>query len=94
MGKETKPVESSFLFCNRRGECYVNEDGYANGWDSIWQRFMDRLLSETNLKVKFTEHDLRAKCASDAESLEHARSLHHMLTVEQPIEFIGESRRR
>lgn len=24
---------------------------------------------------KFTEHDLRAKCASDAETLEHARML-------------------
>jgi integrase len=41
----------------------------------MWQRFMDRVLAETSVKVRFTEHDLRAKCASDAESLEHARAL-------------------
>jgi len=27
------------------------------------------------ITVRFTEHDLRAKCASDASSLEHARAL-------------------
>jgi len=64
-----------FLFCTRRGECYVKDDGTANGWDSIWQRFMDRVLTETKVKERFTEHDLRAKCASDAGSLEHARAL-------------------
>jgi hypothetical protein len=36
---------------------------------------MDRVLKDTNVKERFTEHDLRAKCASDADSLEHARSL-------------------
>lgn len=41
----------------------------------MWQRFMARLLSETKIKDRFTEHDLRAKCASDAESLERARQL-------------------
>ena len=30
---------------------------------------------ETKVIKRFTEHDLRAKCASDAESLEHARAL-------------------
>jgi hypothetical protein len=33
------------------------------------------VLTETKVKDRFTEHDLRAKCASDAETLEHARSL-------------------
>lgn len=73
--KAARPVLSPYLFCNRRGECYVNNDGFANGWDSMWKRFMDRVLAETKLEEKFTEHDLRAKCASDAESLEHARAL-------------------
>ena len=41
----------------------------------MWQRFMDRVLSETKVTERFTEHDLRAKCASDATSLEHARAL-------------------
>ncbi len=73
--KAARPVLSPYLFCNRRGECYVNAEGFANGWDSLWQRFMARVLAETKLEVKFTEHDLRAKCASDANSLEHARAL-------------------
>jgi len=34
---------------------------------------MDRVLVETNVKHRFTEHDLRAKVASDAASLEHVR---------------------
>lgn len=32
-------------------------------------------LRETKVTERFTEHDLRAKCASDAESLEHARAM-------------------
>ena len=72
----TRPVDiSPWLFCNRRGECYVGEDGRANGWDSIWQRFMARLLEETEITERFQERDLRAKCATDAESLERARQL-------------------
>jgi integrase len=73
--KTVRPVLSPFLFCNRRGQCYVNEAGKANGWDSMWGRFMDRVLAETNVTERFTEHDIRAKCASDAGSLEHARQL-------------------
>jgi integrase len=36
---------------------------------------MDRVLAETKVKEGFTEHDLRAKVGSDAESLEKARAL-------------------
>ena len=41
----------------------------------MWQRFMDRVLTETAVVERFTEHDLRAKVGSDAESLERARVL-------------------
>ena len=41
----------------------------------MWQRFMARILKETKVEQRFTEHDLRAKCASDAVTLEHARAL-------------------
>lgn len=43
-------------------------------FDSIWQRFISKVLDNTGLKEKFTEHDLRAKVASDA-SLDHAQKL-------------------
>lgn len=77
VAKSVRPVDiSPWLFCTRKGEGYINEEkGTASGWDSVWQRFMVRVMTETNLKERFTEHDLRAKCASDAETLEHARAL-------------------
>jgi hypothetical protein len=34
-----------------------------------------KVLAKTKVIERFTEHDLRAKCASDAESLEHAQAL-------------------
>jgi integrase len=69
-------TQSSLLFCTRDGSGYIDEvKETASGWDSMWQRFMVRIMAETKLAERFTEHDLRAKCASDAESLEHARAL-------------------
>lgn len=32
-------------------------------------------MAETKVTERFTEHDLRAKCASDAVTFEHARAL-------------------
>ncbi|MQA38997.1 tyrosine-type recombinase/integrase [Rugamonas sp. FT29W] len=64
------------LFCTRAGKSYIHPvKETVSGWDSMWQRFMVRIMKETKLAERFTEHDLRAKCASDAETLEHARAL-------------------
>lgn len=46
-----------------------------DGWYTMWQHFMDRVLAETKVKERFTEHDLRTNCASHAQTLEHARAL-------------------
>lgn len=74
--KDVRPVSSKFLFCNRKGEGYFNEKtGECHGWDSMWQRFMDRVVKETKVTDKFHDHDLRAKVASDADTLEEARAL-------------------
>lgn len=76
LAKAARPALSPFLFCNKRGEGYINEEkGTASGWDSMWQRFMERVLKETKVTERFTEHDLRAKVGSDAASLEKARAL-------------------
>lgn len=76
LAKSVRPVISPFLFCNRNGDGYINEKtGQSHGWDSMWQRFMDRVLKETKVKERFHEHDLRAKVASDASTLGHARAL-------------------
>lgn len=69
-------LDAKLLFCTRNGEGYIHPvKETASGWDSMWQRFMERVREETTVQERFTEHDLRAKCASDAASLEHARAL-------------------
>ncbi|HEX5764978.1 MAG TPA: hypothetical protein VFY27_05370, partial [Woeseiaceae bacterium] len=60
---------------NRRGECYLDEDKRANGFQSIWGRFMTRVLKETDLEQRFAERDIRAKTASDADSLQRAQEI-------------------
>ncbi|MCC7305891.1 MAG: tyrosine-type recombinase/integrase [Alphaproteobacteria bacterium] len=73
-----RPTKNSFyVFCNRRGQSYYDYTKHepASGWKSIWSRYMDRVLEETKVTERFTEHDLRAKGASDIEDLEHARKL-------------------
>lgn len=74
---DARPVDiSPYVFCNARGEPYLKDDGtVADAWDSLWQRFMDRVLAETAVKVRFTEHDLRRKVGNDAESLARAQEL-------------------
>ncbi|WP_237165236.1 tyrosine-type recombinase/integrase [Pandoraea vervacti] len=75
--KAVRPSQrSEWLFCTQLGESFLNEDtGRAGSWDSMWQGFMRRVLTETKVETRFTEHDLRAKCASDAETLTHAQTL-------------------
>lgn len=77
MAKQARPVDiAPWLFCNKRGECYIDEaKGTANGFDSMWGRFVDRVLAETKVSDRFHEHDMRAKVASDADTLDHARAL-------------------
>lgn len=74
--KAVRPAISPYLFCNKFGACYVDIDkGTAGDWNNIWQKFMTRVLAETEVKERFTEHDLRAKVGSDAETLERAKQL-------------------
>lgn len=68
-----KAKHSDYLFCTRNGDPYINEDRETSGFDSIWQRFMRKAIEKTELKERFTEHDLRAKVASDSEDPEQAR---------------------
>lgn len=71
-----RPAESAFLFCNKFGrELFDSSKGTTKGFDHIWQNFIARVLKETEIKERFTEHDLRAKVGSDAPSLERAREI-------------------
>lgn len=75
--KAARPVDiSPWVFCDRHGDAYLKDDGtVSDGWDSMWGRFVARVLAETDVKERFTEHDLRAKTGSDAVSLERAQEL-------------------
>lgn len=56
-------LQSLYLFATRTGQRYT-EDGFR----SIWQRAMSKYLAaakEGELRPRFTEHDIRAKVASD-----------------------------
>lgn len=72
-----RPVDlAPHLFCTAQGKGFINEaTGTASSFNNTWQNFMARVLAETKVTERFTEHDLRAKCASDAPSLEVARKL-------------------
>jgi integrase len=72
--KIRKKILSLWLFHTNKGQPYIKENGTANGFDSIWQRFMAKALTSTLLVDKFTEHDLRAKVASDV-TIDHAQAL-------------------
>lgn len=73
--KAVRPALSPYLFCELDGTCFVHDDGKAPNWNNIWQNFMAKALEKTDLKERFTEHDMRAKVGSDAESLERANQL-------------------
>ena len=57
------------LFVTRQGKSYIDSDGRCNAFDSLWQRFMDKVLEMTKVTDRFQERDLRAKVASDSDSL-------------------------
>lgn len=71
-----RPTLSPYVFCDTQGRCMVNEEtGEARPFNHMWQNFIARALKETKITERFTEHDLRAKVGSDAESLERAQQL-------------------
>ena len=72
--KLRKKIYALWLFHTNRGQPYIKPDGSANGFDSIWGRFMEKVLTRTSVQERFTEHDLRAKVASDT-NIEHAKNL-------------------
>lgn len=71
------PQMSQFLFHTKKGGTYYRKDTLdpCSGFNSIWQRAMKKALATTQLTESFTDHDLRAKVASDLETDEEASAL-------------------
>lgn len=68
---------SPYVFCTRTGASFYDAEKKdpASGWKTMFKRYMDRVLTETEVSEKFTEHDLRAKTASDLNDIGHAQKL-------------------
>lgn len=64
-----------FLFCTKNNQPYINfDEDTTTAFDSIWQRAKQRAI-KAGLPEPFQERDLRAKTATDAETLEEARAV-------------------
>lgn len=61
-------LKTGWLFVTRKGTRYT-----ASGFKSIWQRALAKW--EAAGHERFTEHDIRAFAASEAETIEHAQQL-------------------
>ena len=48
------------LFVTRQGKSYIDSQGLCNAFDSLWQRFMDKVMENTKVTELFQERDLRA----------------------------------
>jgi integrase len=73
--KAARPTQrTTLIFCNRRGESLVTEAGRTGTFDSMWVDFISRVKEKSGIS-HFTEHDLRGKVGSDAESDERAAQL-------------------
>jgi integrase len=64
-------IQGAPLFVTREGKPYIKPDGSASGFDTAWQRFMNRLVKDTDVS-RFQERDLRAVVASESASLQEA----------------------
>ena len=79
-------VQSFYLFASSMGQPLITDQGITSNFDSQWQRTMKKALATTSLAERFTEHDLKAKTASDAENAEQASKLlqhHNTLTTKR-----------
>ena len=65
-------IGDSCLFITREGKPYIDSNGKCNAFDSMWQRFMDKVLKETKVTERFHERDLRARAATDSDTLQEA----------------------
>ena len=51
------------------GKPYIDIEGHCNAFDTLWQRFMGKVMKETAVTEHFQERELRARVASDSSSL-------------------------
>jgi integrase len=70
-----RPVRGMHLFCTRKGQPYSDD-----GFDSIWQRTVKKVVAKNPDFVRFRFNDIRHKAATHAEQ-EHGREFARRLLV-------------
>lgn len=69
-----RPVSSLYLFSTRNGGQYTSD-----GFRSIWHRAMRKAIKAGTIRETFTEHDIRAHSATEAERTENAERARELL---------------
>lgn len=70
-----RPTASEFLFCTRNGDCYLDERKKAAGFESMWQRWIDKAIKQKLITRRIQERKLRNLASDLAESDEDASAL-------------------
>lgn len=60
--KIPRPIKGMYLFCNKKGQPYT-----GSGFQSIWQRDMQKALDTHAINERFQFRDIRRKAAREAE---------------------------
>jgi hypothetical protein len=87
--KIKRPIKGMYLFCNRKGQPYTQD-----GFESIWQRDMQRALDQKVIEVRFQFRDLRRKALRDAEKKygkDYARMLAGHLNEKTTTIYLGKT---
>lgn len=63
---------NSYLFVTREGKPYIKDDDTDSAFSSLWKRYMNMAVETGELSERFIEKDLRAKNATDSDTLEEA----------------------
>lgn len=72
-----RKISSPYLFHTRTGAPYINEDGETSGFDSMFQRWITKAVTDGLVSLRFTEHDLRKVRASDLDAGQAQALLQH-----------------
>lgn len=87
--KIKRPIKSMYLFCNRKGQPYT-----LDGFESIWQRDMQRAVENKVIETRFQFRDLRRKALREAEKKygkDYARMLAGHLNEKTTTIYLGKT---
>lgn len=82
-----RPIRGLYLFCNRKGQPYTSD-----GFQSLWQRSMRKVIQEKLISERFQFRDIRRKALREAEKKygkEYTRMLAGHMTEKTTNIYLG-----